>query len=173
MSALYHIVPPIMVGTRIVPLSSLKSLSLSLFEVAAEKYSNRPNVPLQRIPPLDCMWNDVVFLTAVPPQKIVRAYESCGARLIKRRFYRIDPSKLNQAKATIWNAESSSKSEEDFSPFDAETLESYGEIPQKTLEYYRRMMAEGRRREMLIFAHVPHILYRGEIDVSDAEIVEV
>jgi len=174
MSYLYHLVPATgLIGNELVPLNTLKSISPTAYDYHFRKYENRPRVPEQGIPPLDCGWNDVVFFTAVHPQVIASAYDSCGVRLTKRRFYRIDPKKIDLEHTTVWLCKSHSKEPEDFVPFDPQRVEQFSEFPAQTLEYYQRMVREGRRREMLIFAYIPHILFKGTVDVSDAEIIEV
>ena len=173
MNYLYHFVPPNMVGHTLYPSSVLENIHPEVAEFHRRKYINRPTLPFERIPTLNCLWKDVIFLSPVIPQNTAEAFKSCGIELRKRRFFRIDPRKIEPSLATIWLADGGSRSPETFIPFDPEVLGRYSQIPERTLKYYRSMVAEGRRREILVYALVPHVLFKGTIDVSDAEIIVI
>lgn len=161
-----------MTGNELVPLNKLKHTNLPLYAHYAAKYQGREEVMDKHIPPLGCMWNDVVFMTAVHPQKLMDARKSLRSRLHRNKFFQIDPYSLDPSLMTVWLSNSDNDtSPASFEPFVVEDIGKYSEVPPATVEYYRRCVE--LRRRILIFALVPHILYRGTIDVSNAKIIEV
>jgi hypothetical protein len=170
---LYHIVPPRLVGNELMPLTTLKEKDEALYNQHIQKYANRKETMEIRIEPLQCLWNDVVFLSPIHPSDLAQTFEQLGTRLIKRRFYQIDLSLLDLKRATLWKYEDGTKDMKDFIECTAENIALCATIPERAVEYYKRMLAAGKRKSMLMYAHVPHILYKGTIDISSVPIVEV
>jgi hypothetical protein len=82
MPYVYHAVPHLMKGTVLYPLNELKDREPALYDAHSTKYEGRKHLMKERIPLLDdCLWNDVLFLTAVHPAKFRKAYESAGFAL--------------------------------------------------------------------------------------------
>lgn len=59
----------------------------------------------------------------------------------------------------------------DFAAFDPDALEEYAVLPQATKEYYAATHAAGKKP--LLYLRVPHILYKGEIDIGGLPIITV
>jgi hypothetical protein len=172
MNYLYHWVPPAMTGTQLVPLNQLKAISERAYRFATRKYAGRENVRQFFIPPLECYWGDVIFLTAVHPLEVKKAYQGCGMELMKKRFFKIDPSRLDPQLATVWPFETKYNEGAVFEAFDPNTIEKYSHISEKTLNHYREQ-ARIDRQNVFVFAYIPHIMYKGTIDVKGVEIIEV
>lgn len=172
MNYLYHRVPLNgVIGDRLYPLNTLQEQDYSVYAQAVSKYKGRESIMEQRIPTLDCLWNDVLFMTAVKPEDLRRARESVRLDLRSTRFFRFVAEELDHSLMTVWLAETSSKEEKDFVPFKPEDMPKYSVVPQKTLDYWKRMAEAGK--PMLLFPHIPHILYRGSLDVRKAELVSI
>ena len=67
---LYHLVPQRVVGSRLLPLNQLRESHPALYEAYARKYQGHEHLLKQPVPGLECLWSDVLFLTAVPPDVI-------------------------------------------------------------------------------------------------------
>lgn len=171
MKYLYHIVPKQVVGSRIVPLNVLRDTRPDLHARYIKKYDGREDVTRQDIPPLNCKWNDVVFLTAVHPHTLLEAYDTVGAPLFKRRFYQINPETLDHSKMVVRLYENKEEASEGFVPFSVSMIDRYSRVPKRTIEYYRAQMSAGK--PFFIFAYVPHILLKGTVDVSRARIIQI
>src|ERR1700733_16337244 len=79
MAYLYHVVPPNMTGTTLYPLNMLKDIHPEIFQVQAKKYEGRKRDDMaERIPSFDCLWNDVLFLTAAHPTEVKQALREAG-----------------------------------------------------------------------------------------------
>lgn len=161
-----------MLGTKLLPLNVLREMDEELYKLYAKKYVGREEIMRDIIPTLECLWNDVVFLNAVRPLDLLRAYELTGRTLLKRRFYRINPETLDHSLLTVLTFSGMDDSKgRSYQPFRTTDIESYSKIPEQTFKHYREMRDTGKTG--LMFAFVPHILYKGEIDVSQTEIIEV
>lgn len=176
MKCLYHFVPENMKGETLFPLNQLKGEFPEIYAKEAQKYVGREIVMQKSIPFLDCLWNDVLHLTAVPPKRIKEELEKAGKKTIPFRYFKIDPSTLDASRAIIYLYRSDlsrgdQMREENFVRFNIKTFSQYGEISDATRTHYKAM-AEKKERPF-VFLYVPHILYKGTIDVSGLEIIEV
>ncbi len=172
MSYLYHRVPPTMVGTKLYPLNTLKTLHPEAFETHVQKYAGRERLMRELIPRLGCLWNDVLFTSAVPPQEFCKAYYGAGfPRLRPMRFFRIDPQALDDRNFMVLTRMRVNEPR-GYALYRHADLPSYASIPRETYVYWESEKASGNNRPFL-WMHIPHILYKGPIDVSGLEIIEV
>lgn len=176
MNYLYHSVPKHLQGSVLYPLNDLKERLPDVYEKEAGKYAGRGHIMQQRIPRLDCLWNDVLHFTAVHPRDVQRALAEAGRpEPWTQACYQVDPRLLDAAKAVVylnsgpWKGSVAVAS--DFLPFDLEKLAEYAALPQTTREYYGRAYAEGKAP--LLYVGVPHILYKGSLDIGGLPIVTV
>jgi hypothetical protein len=56
-----------------------------------------------------------------------------------------------------------------YEKFDPARMKEYSQIPEATLNYWGE--AKKRGNVPLLFQHIPHILYRGILDISQLPIV--
>lgn len=171
MTYLYHGVPHDMRGTTIYPMNAMFGTDLhAVYEEQALKYIGRTHLLSERIALLDCLWNDVIFLTAVHPDDFRKAYASVGLERIRTfRFYEIDIGALDPEKLVVLTRMGLNRADE-YERFNPERLADYARVPEATLDYWREQKARGK--PPLLFMHIPHVLYQGAIDVSTARIVE-
>jgi hypothetical protein len=54
--------------------------------------------------------------------------------------------------------------EENFVKYNPEDIARYSKVPQETIDYYKEMYKQGEKP--LLFHKIPHILFKGELDVS-------
>lgn len=172
---LYHKVPKAMSGAILYPLNQLKSIYPDSFAVAVAKYSGREHIMEQPIPTLNCLWNDAIHLTAIPPASYSNALAQAGLSHEPVSYYQIDPKLLNAELMTVYIytnlalGKDALKNEQDFKPFDLKNLQKYSVIPESTLQYYKDVSAKNERP--LLNHGVTHIFYKGTISVEGIPIV--
>lgn len=167
-----------MQGSVLYPLNSLRAMYPDVYTHHMQKYANRMHVPRQHIPLFDnCLWNDVLFTSAVEPAKLYEARRQAGwPEMPPPQFYKIDPRKLDQTKLGVFLFRPNRGAVlgvDDFTQYNYEDLATYSQIPRETIEYYAQEFAAGESNIKLFWRFIPHILYHGAIDVSDVKIISV
>jgi hypothetical protein len=162
-----------MTGTVLYPLNHMKELLPHVYETGVAKYRGREELMDTRIPVLgNCLWNDVLFLSAVCPSEVRKAYESVGGKPPKNHCFKIPIDSLDQSRmAVLTRMGMNMASEHDvYERFDPLRMQAYAQIPRITLLYWQQVLTQKQRP--LYYLHIPHILYRGTIDVSNASVVD-
>lgn len=176
MKYLYHRVPKDFQGNIIYPLNVLKETLPNVYEREVKKYKGRENLLEIQIPPLNVLWNDVIHLAAVHPSEIKRALVEAGREDgFEMKYFQIDPALLEAEKATVYlyiqeNNDDISR-EDNFKPFFLADIEDLSLMPQATKEYYRELIPIGKHP--LLYHRIPHILYRGSIDITGCKVISV
>lgn len=168
---IYHRIPRNMTGEVLYPLSELQKIDPALYNVHAAKYEGREHLMEERIPLLEnCLWNEVIFLAAVHPAHFRRAFESVGFEYPRPfRAFEFDVAYLDHSRmAVIMTMEMNRP--RTYEPFDPTRFKEYEVIPQKTLDYWKQ--ERNAHKRPFHWMHVPHILYRGSLDVSSIPRVE-
>lgn len=170
---LYHRVPKDMCGTTLYPLNALKITHPNIYVEAARKYDGRESLLRDKVPFLECLWNDVIHLSPVHPAQIAEVYRELGQEFASK-WYQIDAEALDMSRAIIyWYKYLDFRDKHkpgNFGPFSLDDLTGISELPQITKEYYRSMFK--KQQQPLPFVGVPHVLYQGSIDISAAQIVD-
>ena len=172
MPYIYHAVPRDMQGAVLYPLNKQREFDETLYEAHAKKYEGREHVMQQRIPLLsNCLWNDVLFFTAVHPAEFRVAFESGGhPRPRPFRAFCFDIADLDHTCMAVVTKMQTNEPKE-YERFDQKHFDEYATIPQATIDYWREARAAGKER-MFLYLHIPHILYLGSLDTAVASIVE-
>lgn len=181
MQYLYHHLPNDLQGDVLYPLNELKSRLPDVYAKEFSKYTGREHITRQRIPVLnDCLWNDVLFLTALNPQELFDARREAGWHAIApQKYLKIDPNTLDTTKLGIFlfnvkpDDADTSLGVDDFTAYNYDDLRKYATVPEATKDYFRHELKAGAPRIRLFYRYVPHILYRGPISVANAEIITV
>ncbi len=174
MEYLYHRVPKHMTGTVLCPLNTLKKTYPEIYAEHVKKYIGREILLTSEIPPLNCLWNDVVHLTAVSPDELKANLAQAEIEYPPQAWFKIPISKIEGDKsiAFVYRRDIGLKPEfKQYEKFDPLRMDVYRTVPPETIEQYKRKKAEGLIP--LNFHLVPHVLYKGEIDIADCEIVTV
>ena len=170
MTYIYHAVPLNMTGTVLYPLNQLKGALPELYKSQAKKYKGRECLMEHRIPLLDCLWNDVLFLTAVHPSDFRTAFESVGfPRPRGLRSFQFDISTLDHSRMGVLTDGMGKGEPGVYEPFNPTKLEEYATIPEKTFTYWYDEYARGTKGPFR-FLHIPHILYQGTLDTRNASV---
>lgn len=164
---LYHKIPSGMQGDILYPLNVLKNISPEHYNTEVAKYIGREHIMNQKVPILECLWNDVLHLSAINPDEIANALKQCDANsAFGVQYYQIDPFILERDNAVIYTRLAGEKI--DCSPYNPERIAEISALPEVTKEYYKDEIANNRRP--LVYYQTPHILYQGSIDISKCAI---
>jgi hypothetical protein len=171
---LYHKVPKELEGNILYPLNQLKTILPHTFEKELEKYKGREALLQVEIPFLNCFWNDVLHLTAVPPIEVKSALIKAGQTPdFEMNYFQIDPKMLTAEKAIVYLYTQKSfqdiSEEKNFKPYAPTEVYKYSQMPQKTTEYYKQLIDQ--RKRPLLYHLIPHILYQGSINTENLRIV--
>lgn len=177
MGYFYHRVVENMQGTILYPLNQLKDIYPDVYKKHLEKYEGREEVLESRIPPpLDCLWNDVLHFTAVPPQVLFNNLQEAGfsaEEIVWKRWFKVPIESLDPENITVCLYRrdiSPIPKARDFHLYDPKKVAEYRTVPPETKEYYREQ--QGLGKQPLFFHRVPHILFKGTIDTWGIEVID-
>jgi hypothetical protein len=175
--SIYHRRPDDMLGTVLYPLNELKAHSPAHYASAIAKYSDDPkrlSLPAQRVPKLDCLWNDVVHCAPIHPHLLYLALVERAFRVNpETAFFQIPVSALKGMPVAVYVGSGLHPDrpprEDEVEWLNHETYAELRTVPTTTLAWYDRLAGEGR-----LYGHfvgVPHVLVRGSIDVRNVDVV--
>ena len=181
MSYLYHRKTLGLEGNILYPLNELKTLKPHIYEKAVRKYKGREILLTRKVPILDCLWNDVLHFSPVHPAKIFAKFdEMIGGKFLEKplQFFEVNPTAMgfNADNAVIYLHTPRKKGDftipkSDFIPFNTELLADYQEIPKATIAHYQETIPNKKQAWLYLF--VPHILYKGTLEVEKLKVIEV
>lgn len=163
-------------GDILFPLNDLKDKYPDVYERQAKKYAGREYMTRQRIPALDCLWNDVLHFSAVDPKEIKQSLIEAGRSAdFSMRFYQIDPNLIDPKNTTVYlftrDDDKDNMDKDEFVPYNPNEAARFSIMPQATKDYYRTAIAKGERP--LLYYRIPHILYKGTLETTDLSIISV
>ncbi len=160
-----------MVGTVLYPLNELEDVDPETWRQEREKYADREQVLEKRVPPLNCLWNDVLHLSTVHPADIIAALGDVGLEPLRRRFFEIDPFDLDANRTVVFvNHRATAANGPHWMPFEPVAVTELSTFNEASRRYYRECARAGRRP--LLWGHLPHVLYRGSLDTRALRIIE-
>ena len=175
---MYHRVVENMQGTILYPLNQLRDRYPNTYAEHLKKYTGREHVLETRIPsPLDCLWNDALHFTAVHPSTLFDNLKRVGYNadeLVWKRWFKVPITLFNETDTIVCLYRRDIRlvpEVRDFQKFNPQKFDEYRTVPEETIEYYKEQYALGKRP--LFFHHVPHILFKGTIDTSNLDVVEL
>lgn len=176
---LYHKVPENMTpneeGKNILyPLNVLKEKFPGLYEVHIQKYLDseyRKNIPDQIIPNMDATWGDVIQMTAVHPEDLKKELTNAGFNIKELKFYQIDPDllKSENTKVFLYKDDLEEEDIKNYITYDPKNLHEHSVIPESSKKYLKEKA--GKKEKPLLFVNIPHVLHKGEIDVSNLPVI--
>lgn len=171
---LYHLVPRRLVGSQLLPLNLLRESHPELYEDYVRKYEGRERLLARPVPGLDCLWSDVLFLTALPPGVVRGLHEEAGFDVPPLRWFEVDPAELEPSRLHVyWYLHTDRALEMDpanWEPFRQDLLPRLREVPPATREHYAEAARSGRRP--FAYYRVPHVLYRGGLALASLRVVD-
>jgi hypothetical protein len=177
MKYLYHFIPSDMRGEVLYPLNEVRDRWPDVYESAAAKYVGREYLMNERIPILNCLWNDVLHFSTLDPRVILEGIRKIdGKGKTKRQhFLRVRAEKLDGMPAVVMGfgeikvGDTFSTSNAEFSAYQSHSFVELSEVPFRTIEYWKQAYASGK--PLLMFNFVPHVLLRSPFEISDGEII--
>lgn len=166
-----------MTGGVLYPLNTLQTIYPDIYHAHKTKYEGREEMMGFIIPRLNCLWNDVLHFSAVHPKEVKDAIAQAGGRSdYTLSCYEIDSNQLELDKVVVYlystpNINLNMTTESEFVSFDPKDIEKYSHLPKETIEYYAESYRN--KRKPLPFHRVPHILYKGSVDIKNCPIIEV
>lgn len=171
------------IGNYIVPLNLMPQLDgfSELHKLAISKYEGREKLLSRVIPTLNCLWNDVIFLSPVHPHKHYEEYIKDGFTPKQVFFYKIPIEVLEEKRVTVWKWLSNKKypegdpihnSLESYCDLDFDKYQEMDDLPNDTKEFYSLSFdsADPSKYPRFNWYRIPHILCQDPIDVSDDRI---
>lgn len=175
MDYLYHGAPDNLKGNMLFPLNELKDIFPEIYTENVKKYVGREEIMSQKVPYLNCLWNDVLHLSAVHPAEIKAELARHGKEIKHNRFFQIDPFSLESEKTIIYlyrhTRQEEKLNKDNFALYNPHEVSKYRVFPDETKKYYEEVLSVGDRP--LLWHRVPHFLYRGRIDISGVGILDV
>lgn len=174
MEYLYHRVPKNMSRTVLYPLNVLKDTKPDIYTEQSKKYFGRERILRAQIPPLNCLWNDVLHFTAVEPHMMKENLEKAGFVFKPSSYFKIPIETIlgeNSIAFTNPDGKLTLVPFLDYETFDTNRMPIYKEIPEATLEYYKEKKLAGEHP--LIYQFVPHILYKGSLNTEGLDVITI
>jgi hypothetical protein len=190
----YHLVPNNQEGTELIPLNMLKDIHPSVYENAVNKYQGRETILKRKIEVLNCLWNDVVHMTAIDPLTYKQTLKECGlikASERKQKYYKIPLSILSEDNLCVFYIDERAYNVIDeiteknmldmrqiiepyniYEMFDESKIDLYGSINILTKKYFKFVSLSPNKIYMM-YQFIPHILYKGKISTAGLEVVEL
>lgn len=173
MKFVYHAVPELMNDNQLIPLNLMGDSMSNVRSKNLEKYKGREEILDRKIPLLNCLWNDAIQLLPLHPQKIFDLQKQL--RLIDSvppyRFYKIDLDKLDPSKTVVFFKTAPGEENTEVKWLSKVDFDSLQEIPEATIAYYKTLIGTGELP--FNYQFVPHIFYKGALDISGAEIISL
>lgn len=167
---LYHVIKSPPMDRCLYPLNVLREKHRELYERHMQKYTGREHLLNVRIPFWDCLWNDVLFLSAIPPREVLKGIRDAGGHPPPLSFYTFTPEDIQPDCCCVWLFEKADAQDpQQYVPYEPELIERYSVLPPATLAHYRQAIAAGKRPFFHQF--VPHFLYRGCLHVGDRQLL--
>ena len=174
---LYHNVPSDMKGDTLYPLNVLKETHPDLYKKYVKKYEDRMKVMEQKVPFFDCLWNDVIHLSAIHPKYLKEALKEIGIEF-SGKYFIIDAVDLDADKLVVWlnsvDDRNTNKDEKYFEFFNPEHYEGiYSVFPKERQMKAWKEYVEHHGGNPLLWIRCPHVLYKGGISLKGTQIIEV
>lgn len=171
----YHLVPKQLHGKTLYPLNRLSKIAPTLAATYAKKYLGREAILERHIPPLNCLWNDVLMFCPVHPRDIVQTFREEGYSIKPRRWFEIPLSRFEMRHTAVYFSKlrpfnNFEQDDDDFVSLSQVEFNSLTQITDALREHIQITRSENRTP--LMFMGLPHILYKGSLSLDGIEIVE-
>lgn len=168
------------VGDALLPLNRLAEWWPEVAARHRRKYVGRETLLERPVPPLGCLWNDVLHLSPVPIERVRDALLAEGLSWPRggREVAVIEPDRvgMTDANTALWFSPPGPRvtlrgTPDEYAPYDPGVLAGRREVPRQTQDHYRAFAAEGRRP--FLFHGITHVLFRGAVPLSAVTVVRV
>ena len=157
-------------GEELLPLSALREQHPDLYLRHRAKYTGREKRLLERVIPLDCAWEDVVFLSPIDSSVLFEAMRSSGRPVPEITMWPLDAAQLDPRRCCIrlmrvtrGRRSADPSDADDYLPLTTATLRAVSQVTDRALARLRTL---GPDEPSLPWGDVPHILHRGPLPLS-------
>lgn len=173
MPYIYHGVPEQMVGHTLQPLNQMEKDNPELYQKYVQKYAGRMALLDRQVPVLNCRWNDVVQFLPFDPRKVFALQKELGIidKVPHYKFYKIDTDTLDPEKLAVYFKTAPGEENAHVELFANANPAELQDVPAATIEYYKSVVGTGELP--FNYQFVPHVLYQGSVDVSNAPVIEL
>ncbi len=174
---LYHRVPDNLKYDEIMSLNQLELIDQELFDSGNWKYLNRPELKKIKIPTLNCLWNDVIFMSPVHPAQIKKALEGSGIEVKQQQeWFEICPQDcgFNSFNSTIFmysSASSDSSDLNEYRSFSMDNIKPLNKLKPEVTAYYKECAIQGSKP--MVFHLIPHVMHKGKLSLDKLSIIRV
>jgi hypothetical protein len=164
-------VPDPMIGNKIIPLNQMQTIMPRIRAINLEKYQGREEILERKIPLLDCLWNDVVQFLPTHPRKVFELQRDLGLipKVPPYKFYEINTDSLDPDKLVIFFKTAPGEENTEVRWLHDVDLSSLQTVPKATLEYYKSLIGTGELP--FNYQFIPHVLYKGTVDITNVNII--
>lgn len=179
----YHRRMDIFIGDWLVSLNMMPFMDgySKIYEKAISKYQGRERLLQRVIPTLNCLWNDVIFLSPLHPNIQYKEHKRIGFTPRSVKFFKIPIEVLEDKRVTVWKWLSYKKYSSDdpiresiysYCAFDFSRYQELDELPNDTKEFYIQSFdpANPTVYPRFTWYRIPHILCQDPIDLTDERI---
>lgn len=169
---LYHQLPEDMKGDVLYPLNELKDIDPDLYKAKVTKYQGREHLLDEVIPILNCKWNDVLHFSPVHPKEIQKVFGEFNHEF-HCKFLEIDPKLIDPEKTVtyLYFTKGPGLNSKEVIRFNPNEIGKHSELRYETKKYYKEKYLTSKRP--LLFYKIPHILFKGSIDINNVTIIEI
>jgi len=159
------------------PLNRLKDNLPAVYENAVKKYNGREWLLAATLPPLGCLWNDVVHFSLLHPAAIYRHLSDVGIDDSKWevKWFEVPLEDVLAHPCTLYKNNRQDRSgrefpENDFEHVSEERVCELSGMPERNLRYYRECVEQNTHP--LLWCYAPHVLVKGELDISGCRVFD-
>lgn len=171
-----------MFGNTLFPLQTLKSKSVEKFEYEIKKYDDHPQrkeLPYRTIKKLNCPQAEVLHFSPIHPYLMFEGLRSVFPHWdYSQKFYEIPINRIEGIPSVKFDMNCTGEyvfgEDELEEMFELVTPQNYSilsKIPPEAIEFYQQWKDRGQKGAPAM-ARIPHIMVRGNVDVSDCAIID-
>ena len=156
-----------MVGTELVPLNQMTDDMSGIKTKNLKKYEGREEILERQVPLLNCAWNDVLQFTPVHPQKVFELQVEMGLipKVHDAKFFEIPIESFDLDKTAVFFKTAPGEENVTVQWLKDVDFDTLTEIPEATINYYKSLIGSGELP--FNYQYIPHILFKGSLDVSN------
>lgn len=168
-----------MTGEVLMPLNELRTVFPEAYAEHVGKYKGRENLLEERIPILECLWNDVLHLSPINPQTIIETWrrekmDSYARKPATVEVYKIPASLLRESTTVCFqsynfNFEKYDPALEKYWKFQQSVYREQAEVESTQVDVWRNDLQQGR--PFFWYSHTMHVLAKQRIHIKDCELI--
>jgi hypothetical protein len=170
----YHIKNKNFKGENIIPLSEMENIYPSTYKEQIKKYKGRESHPETKIKILNCKWKDCVNFSTLNPIKIFQLKELLGIPGYKNdeniEIFKFDIKIFENYDFCLYDDNKNPKKDDAYKEISIASYKEEKFIPTETVKYFAECKEENEYP--LLFGNILHILVKGNIPISKAEIIK-